>query len=79
MCMRLATTKQVLALSRVFAPRYTDWKNWASVNLSFEDAHRLISVVHGHYAVDISNRKEDAIHAYEVVRIEAKKLGFRYA
>lgn len=77
--MSWASSRQILALSKVFAPRYTIWKEWATVHLTSKDASRMITLVQGMTQNDLSpyaKRHEETVKAFAAVRDIAKGLGY---
>jgi hypothetical protein len=77
--MRKASPAQILTLNKVFAPWYSKWKEWASTELSYEDAYKMIGMVHGMTQNDLSigsPRFDETRAAFAAVRAYAKKLGY---
>lgn len=73
-----ASEKQILALSKVFAPHYTRWKTWATANLDMRDASRMIDKVRGMTQNDLG-RKPHVKEAFDEVRDMARQIGYEYS
>lgn len=75
-----ATERQIAALAKVFAPRYSEWTTWAEDNLTIRDASQMLDKVAGMTQNDLSphaKRYEETKQAFEEVRQMATELGYK--
>ena len=74
-----ATERQIGALSKVFAPWYLRWNNWARAHLEMNTASEMIARVQGMTQNDLAThslRYEITRAAFDDVRRKARELGY---